>query len=203
MIADRYKSRSEIPAGDWVALMVWDNAHYPIDRVTGAEPLSERFKKIRANYVTKARAVKDGADAWERSDPYELADWLKVFTPIEYAAWCEIRGAGLPLWPQLPVGKFFVDFGNPEYKVALECDGKDYHDATKDAERDRILSGMGWKVFRAPGWRCNKQMKRPGELLAEQGEEVTGEYCEAFERQTLAGVINELREAMGRRGWTW
>lgn len=91
--------------------------------------------------------------AGERRCPY-VVEW--DFTPIESDLWCSIRLLGLPFWPQYPVGRFFVDFGDPITRIALECDGRAYHDQARDAERDREIRFLGWKVFRFPGWQCVK-----------------------------------------------
>lgn len=121
--------------------------------------LSERFKAIRANYRRHQAMVDAGLSDWFDGDPYEVGDWLQIFTPIEYALWQDIRCYGLDLWPQLPVGRFFVDFGNPVAKVAIECDGKQFHmDKAKDAARDQELEAMGWEVIRIPGWQCNARI---------------------------------------------
>ena len=127
--------------------------------VSGRQSLSERFDAIRRNYGRKRAMVEAGLDDWFCSDPYQLGNWPEVFTPIEYALWFEIRGRGLDLWPQLPVDRFFVDFGNPVAKVAIECDGKEWHkDSAKDQERDNKLERMGWMVLRIPGWQCNRRI---------------------------------------------
>lgn len=130
-------------------------AERPFLDVANAVSLSERFRRIKHNYKIHQEAVDLGISSWD-DEPYDIANWLVLFTPIEMAAWTDIRGAGLPLWPQLPVGRFFVDFGNPIKKVALECDGKEWHNPAKDALRDAELAQMGWVVIRAEGWRCNR-----------------------------------------------
>ena len=83
-------------------------------------------------------------------NPY-FHDWK--FTPIEDLAWQDIRGAGIPLLPQVPVGRRFVDFGDPYYRIAVEMDGAAYHqDADKDIARDHELLALGWRVFHLPGY---------------------------------------------------
>lgn len=116
-------------------------------------------KQLRAKY---ARLASEGKNAWFQGDPYEIWDWVMAFTPIESAVWTDIRGRGLDLWPQLPVGRYFVDFGNPVARVAIECDGKDFHDERRDASRDAELARSGWRVWRIPGWAC---IKNPGECV--------------------------------------
>jgi very-short-patch-repair endonuclease len=117
----------------------------------------DKLDQIRRNYEEHQRAVDLGLNSWLRGDPYEIADWALLFTPIEAAMWSEIRCSRLPtFWPQLPVGRFYVDFGNPALKVAIECDGKQFHDPIKDAARDVEMSKMGWTVFRIDGAGCLK-----------------------------------------------
>lgn len=88
--------------------------------------------------------------ARSRTSPYFL-DWLPTFTPIEYDAWISIRQLGMPMFPQYPVGRYFVDFGDPQKKIAIECDGKQWHDPEKDAKRDAELIELGWIVYRFAG----------------------------------------------------
>lgn len=116
--------------------------------------LSQRFRSIKAAYAAHQVLVDQGQASWNEGDPYAIADWMPMFSPIELLAWHDIRELGLPLWPQFPVGRFFVDFGNPVAQVAFECDGAAYHDAAHDAARDRELNAIGWTVYRAPGWLC-------------------------------------------------
>jgi hypothetical protein len=178
-----------------------ENSRYSLVPVDGKMPLSERFKRIRANYAARGRKVADGKSTWLQGDPYSIADWVSIFTPIESAAWGEIRGDGIPLWPQFPVGPYFVDFGNPVARVALECDGKAYHDPAKDAARDAHLLEMGWTVYRAPGWICMKEMKTPFEVEAD-GDDVTDEYWEEFMSTTMRGLIQRIaRNHFPERAW--
>jgi very-short-patch-repair endonuclease len=127
--------------------------------VNGHLEIGERFRNIKANYRRHQAMVNANLAEWFDGDPYELGEWLTVFTPIEFSIWQDIRCWGLDLWPQLPVGRFFVDFGNPVAKVAIECDGAAYHqDKAKDAARDQELEAMGWTVIRIPGWQCNARI---------------------------------------------
>jgi len=111
------------------------------------DDLPARFNAIRDVYevVTPGILETEG-----RHDPY-FVDWMSVMTPIECNLWCDIRGFGLPYYPQYPVGRYFVDFADPIRRWALEADGKEWHDAEKDAKRDQKLGMMGWRVFRFTG----------------------------------------------------
>lgn len=76
----------------------------------------------------------------------------------------ERRGYGDPLAiePQMPAGSYRVDFlvssrfGAETIRIAVECDGHDYHEKTKaqasrDKRRDRYLQREGYYVFRFTG----------------------------------------------------
>lgn len=129
--------------------------HGGFARIDGSIPWDKRFALYRKNYRMKQIKVDAGLSSWGHDDPYEIADWDSVFTPIERSLWWDIREKRMHLWPQLPVGRFFVDFGSPVSKVAVECDGKKWHDAKKDAARDAELRELGWSVYRIPGWLCH------------------------------------------------
>jgi len=131
------------------------------------EWLSDHFA-IRGQQRALFEAVlKDGPGRWaairkiyklqegQGYSPY-FVDWGLIFTPIESDAWHYIRLYGLPMYPQFPVGRYFVDFGDPDRRIAIECDGAAFHDADKDKKRDAELLEMGWRVFRFPGWSLRK-----------------------------------------------
>lgn len=99
---------------------------------------------------TPANEWASDAYAWD----HDGGIWL---SPIERNLWSDIRTADLVLYPQWPVAGFFVDFGNPVARVAIECDGKAFHDAARDAPRQKAIEAKGWTVYRFPGWMCNQQ----------------------------------------------
>jgi len=64
--------------------------------------------------------------------------------------------------PQFEVGRYRLDFAifvrvhGEELKIAVECDGHEFHSRTKeqakaDRARDRMLHRKGWRVFRFTG----------------------------------------------------
>jgi hypothetical protein len=112
-----------------------------------------------------------GRNQWAEDDAY-LWDHVGgiTLTPIENWLWSDIRAVGAVLYPQYPVGRFFVDFGNPVARVAIECDGAAFHqDKEKDAARDAELERMGWTVYRITGKDCrtqfNEETREPGVAL--------------------------------------
>lgn len=66
-------------------------------------------------------------------------DWLKPMLEQEY-----------------PISHLHVDFAIPQFKIAIELDGLQYHDRnllqkTQDKKRDRFLVSEGWKIYRFDG----------------------------------------------------
>lgn len=110
-------------------------------------------------------------------NPYSEISWTTMFSPIEMQTWYALRSFGkAPMYPQYPVGKYFVDFGNPATKVAIECDGKEWHmdRAEEDAKRDKNLNDMGWDVYRICGADCMRIMDEYSLLIA-------GEYQSEYD----------------------
>ena len=67
-------------------------------------------------------------------------------------------GFDFDIWEQFPIDNFRVDFliGFKDRHVAVECDGRDYHHASReqidrDRQRDSKLAELGYKVIRFPG----------------------------------------------------
>jgi very-short-patch-repair endonuclease len=113
-----------------------------------------RWDAIRYFYnQCSERILAAPANEWA-IDPYAWEPFLQM-TPIEAWLWGDIREANAVMYPQWPVGGFFVDFANPVAKVAIECDGAAYHtDKEKDAARDASLERLGWAVYRITGGGC-------------------------------------------------
>jgi len=64
--------------------------------------------------------------------------------------------------PQYKVGVYridialFLELGSNSYKLAIECDGHDYHERTekqarRDKKKDRYLQSQGWLIARFTG----------------------------------------------------
>lgn len=104
----------------------------------------------------------DIREAYEKADltpqdgravsPYSLGiDWIEKFSPIEDYVWGSIRYLGIPLYPQYPVGPFFLDFADPFKKIGIEVDSVKWHqDKDADRSRQQKIEAMGWKVYRIP-----------------------------------------------------
>jgi very-short-patch-repair endonuclease len=122
-------------------------------------------------------------------DPYvKEIPWTKFFSPIETNAWDDIRGYGrVPLYPQYPIAKYFVDFANPFLKIVIECDGKEFHrDRKKDIARDEDLKTLGWNVFRISGSDC-KKIIYPDEYAENYKQQLENYYS-----STIEGLLRAL-----------
>ena len=119
----------------------------------------QNYNAIRKHYelhheqIMNARPGKFGISAYAWSD-------LLTLTPIEEWIWEKFRYLGMVMYPQYPVGRFFVDFGSPKKKVAIECDGAAYHlDKDADFRRQQEIQALGWKVFRFTGRECKQPIE--------------------------------------------
>lgn len=127
--------------------------------------------------------------------PYSsYVDWPKIFSPIEWDTWQVIRGDGrCPFYPQYPVGKYFVDFGNPYLKIAIECDGAEFHlDKEKDNKRDYELKQIGWTVYRIPGSDCRRPVNPLYYDVAYIPEEDQNNVLKEYYLTTIEGLISAL-----------
>lgn len=118
------------------------------------EALNGHFEAILAFYRGLWPTMKVTPTSEWACPPYAI-DWTRYFSPIESALWGDIRQEGLILYPQHPVAGYFVDFGHPVAKVAIECDGKQWHqDHAKDRTRQAAIEAKGWRVYRLSGKQC-------------------------------------------------
>jgi len=125
-----------------------------------AATIQERWDVVREIYAYYMPEILAASTRRRRGkiNPY-CVSW--DFTPIERIAWHAIRCVGLPLYPQVPVARFFLDFANPYYKIGVELDGKAFHDPVKDTQRDLLLLQHGWRIFRIAGSECMLPDARP------------------------------------------
>lgn len=67
-----------------------------------------------------------------------------------------LRLSGLKFVTELQLGFYFIDFALPDYKIALEVDGREYHSKPEqtehDAKKDEYLRSIGWSVIRIPSY---------------------------------------------------
>ena len=77
-------------------------------------------------------------------------------TPIEHRLYEAMRADGLSPQVQFGVGRFRVDFAFPDVQLAVEADGREWHDQVRDRRRDLRLEADGWQVVRFTGSEINR-----------------------------------------------
>ena len=90
----------------------------------------------------------------------------------------------------------FLDFANPVAKVAIECDGREFHDQRKDEERDARLSEIGWTVYRLTGSQIVREY--PDDELGHSVPNYSELACRHIaEKHKLSGRYADEREDKG------
>lgn len=118
--------------------------------IEGTVNVFKRLDALRLFYKENEDLIlESGSFNWAFSYPI---DWSLLLNPIEMQAWCVIRSIGrVVLYPQFPVGKYVLDFGNPCNRIGLEIDGKQFHNGVRDQKRDEELAKLGWVIYRITG----------------------------------------------------
>jgi very-short-patch-repair endonuclease len=132
-------------------------------------------------------------DWYPRSCPYRYFDWSSVFSPIEENVWGDIRYIGIPFYPQYPILEYFVDFADPVKKIAIECDGKEFHqDKEKDRIRQERIEAEGWEFIRFEGkdtYKCYDDFfPEYKEFSEREREELMNRY-----KKTSEGILRQLK----------
>ncbi|MFO1317319.1 MAG: DUF559 domain-containing protein [Burkholderiales bacterium] len=162
--------------------------------------ITDKWGFIRQAYMEQMPHVMAMAarDARQFVDPY-LLDWLAYLSPIEQSAWLSIRRRGVPLYPQFPLFNYFIDFANPYFRVGLELDGRDWHDPTKDEERDQLLAQYGWRIFRVSGAEAVNEYEHPIELEGRDADHTTTQQeISAWLMSTCDGVVESIDQVYFR-----
>lgn len=188
---------------------VWADVHADFKKLAAIYPFKDAIRTAR-DWSARLAAIKAYYRQYEKlwgtnydgRDPYEAGLWDHL-TPIEEWLWQDIRSAGhMPMVMQYPVGPYFLDFANPRLKVAIEADGKAFHDPAKDALRDaKLWNEFGWKVYRVSGRECHRILPDPEEFAVSYydrfGEEPTRRDVDnaavEYYLHTSTGVVEAIR----------
>lgn len=84
-------------------------------------------------------------------DTLVLNGLKKCESPIESILFMQLVVLGLrppTLQSQFWVENYRLDFALPDGLIAIECDGRQFHNKASDAERDKKLNRLGWTVLR-------------------------------------------------------
>ena len=128
-------------------------------------------------------------------NPYIL-DWNSYLNTNEFSIFCVCRCLGVALYPQYKVGRFYLDFANPYYKIGVEVDSKTYHIIEKDIERDKELKSLGWKIYHLTSSECYSNSKQNMEEIDLEYDYLTREdYILNRSKQlknTMEGIIESI-----------
>jgi very-short-patch-repair endonuclease len=104
----------------------------------------------------KARLIDHFLGATESSTATEIAKLRELCdSSFEVEMFDELIARGYRVTPQVQSGSYTIDFvveGQNDMRLAIECDGDEYHGIDKqleDYQRQRILERAGWQF-----WRC-------------------------------------------------
>lgn len=78
-------------------------------------------------------------------------DGLPPLTPIEEQLLLALREQGLSPRVQFGIEGFRVDFAFEDVRLAIEADGREWHDSDRDAIRDERIGELGWSVMHFTG----------------------------------------------------
>jgi very-short-patch-repair endonuclease len=164
--------------------------------LSDAKNYYQELTVIKDFYLANEAKILSNPKAWATSYP---TDWSRVFTPIEFDAWCTIRRKGrIVLYPQYPALNYFLDFANPALKIGLELDGKKFHDMDRDLIRDTELRKSGWTIYRITGTEMSTNYKEISDIeeayLYDEDEDDATESLRHWLYETGDGVIQAIRE---------
>jgi DNA helicase-2/ATP-dependent DNA helicase PcrA len=121
-----------------------DRSYEDLDQNLVEPSLGYPWSRERLDYLT---------DLFRRT---ERVNGLPPMTPIEHRLFAAMRDEDLRPEVQYGIGPFRVDFAFPEVRIAIEADGRAWHDEETDRARDHKLRGMGWSVLRFSGGRIHR-----------------------------------------------
>jgi len=115
---------------------------------------SERMKKNNPSLIPEVRkrmteSYKKTMLAHPEKHPNSIMAQKGFMSSLEKRMKIILDELGLEYVPQQPILNYFVDFGLPKYKVAIEVDGNYWHqDKEKDSVRQVKIEKEGWTVLR-------------------------------------------------------
>ena len=115
---------------------------------------------------------------------------LPPLTPIEAILLDAMRGRGLTPQAQYGIIRYRVDFAFPTQHLAVECDGRGWHDAERDAGRDAHLEALGWMTLRFTG-----------SEIYHRASEVTKQIVSELEARSRVTIYTEQPQESHRPWW--
>jgi hypothetical protein len=150
---------------------------------------------IRKWYEPRMSIINAAPCGWG-FDKYSFP-WLDRLSPIEREAFDECITIGLVMYPEFPVGPYWVDLGNPRTKIAIECDGAAYHTSpeqrARDERRDRILlREYGWTVHRISGSTIRRRPQDRPQCECYELQDCECGYAEWLQGGSLEAVLERV-----------
>ncbi len=116
---------------------------------------------------------------------------------IEDNVWDDIRFIGLPLYPQVPVGPYFLDFGDFKNRIGIEVDSILWHkDKQKDLDREGKIKKLGWKVFRINSWETHKTK---ADFFNKEGEVDMDRYYKESSEGILISIYKDYTDFFDKK----
>jgi len=91
---------------------------------------------------------------------------IKIESPLEEYLWDALEKEELSYLAkkQFEIGKYKIDIAFPVAKLAIECDGAEYHRSNiqqleRDQKRDIYLARKGWRTMRFAGIEIRRDIK--------------------------------------------
>ncbi|MEC0275746.1 endonuclease domain-containing protein [Peribacillus frigoritolerans] len=98
----------------------------------------------------------------EQHIPPYFEELNKCESPIEKRVLNALWMRDHKVTAQYPMSPYRLDLALPEYRIAIECDGRAYHSSPKqkahDRKRDKYLRSKGWITLRFSGRTINRNM---------------------------------------------
>ncbi|MGD6879291.1 endonuclease domain-containing protein [Bacillus infantis] len=92
------------------------------------------------------------------------AQRAKCESPIERRLFDALTARGYDVNAQVKCGPYCIDLALIAYKIAIECDGREFHSSPEAKKRDRrkdaYLRKNGWIVLRFTGKQINKELPK-------------------------------------------
>lgn len=163
-----------------------------------SEDYKERRKVLRLYYDIMKESIEKNTRINTLKFPFDAH-----FSPIEHRLFhLSLIVGKLNLFPEYPVGKIYLDFAIPRFKINIECDGKEFHNDLFDKFRDSFLINNGWIVFRISGSAIMKSISEinDGKGIREKWDDMQyferGEYGSDF-KQYLFSELDLMKLKSG------
>jgi len=136
------------------------------DVTQAKEYLKKRMAEFTEGYLRNLDYILES----RCESPIEALLYLELLLRHVFERWPDM------VWTQYKIGPYRVDIaaefklGSKTHKVAIECDGHDYHERTEqqarhDKNKDRFLQSQGWLVARFTGKEITECPKKCAEEI--------------------------------------